>query len=61
MIKEKYLIVQRVSIIRGNEIVERKIAPVEEYPYAIEKEEAVKILEKNPGTYLALPILIFEK
>ena len=60
MVKEKYLIVQCITKFRGNEIIERKIAPIEEYPYAIEKEEAIKILEDNPGVYLAIAVLIKE-
>lgn len=60
MIKEKYLIVQRVDVFRGNEFVEQKIKPVPDYPHLIEKQEAIEILEHNQGTYLALAMLTFE-
>lgn len=60
MIKEKYLIVQRVSVIRGTEVVEEKIKPVAEYPHLIEKHEAIEILKQNQGTHLALAVLILE-
>jgi hypothetical protein len=61
MIKEKYLIVQRISTVRGTEIVDREIKPVPDYPYLIEKQEAIKILQRNQGTHLALAVLIFEE
>ena len=60
MIKEKYLIVQRVDVFRGNEFIEQKIKPVAEYPHLLEKQEVTKILEQNSGTYLALAVLTID-
>lgn len=60
MFKEKYLIVQRVDVFRGNEFVEQKIKPVPDYPHLLEKHEAIRILKQNRGTYLALAVLTID-
>ena len=61
MIKEKYLIVQRVDVFRGNEFVEQKIKPVPDYPHLMEKQEAIEILKENSGTHLALAVLTIDE
>ena len=61
MIKEKFLIVQRVDVFRGNEFIEQKIKPVSDYPHLIEKPEVIEILKQNKGTYLALAVLTIDE
>lgn len=57
-IQKRYLICKKVSIVRGkNELIERKITLVEEYPYSVTEEEATEILKERPCVYFAVEVL----
>lgn len=57
-VKEKYLIVQLVTKVNASKIIEQRIEPVDEFPYVMDKDEAIEILENSNDSYLAVPVLI---